>query len=64
MTAADNDANRAPEPDARKIGGWLTPPLVREFEYLQSLGIKESEVVRRGVAMVALHERKIREVTA
>jgi len=64
MSVADNDANSAPEPGARKIGGRLRAPLVPDYEYLQSLGYSDTEIVCRGVAMVALHERRIRWVQA
>lgn len=64
MTTTDNDANSAPRPEVRKIGGYLKPELMRDYQYLQSLGYSDSEIVRRGVAMVALHERRLREVPA
>ena len=62
MTMEQTDANSAPEPEARKIGGRLRAPLVPDYEYLQSLGYSDTEIVCRGVAMVAVHERKIRGV--
>ena len=64
MTTADNDANCAQGPEVRKVGGYLRPELMSDYTYLRSLGYSDSEIVRRGVAMVALHERRLREVPA
>ena len=62
MTMATTDTGCADEPNPRKIGGILTPPLMRDAEYLRSLGYTDSEIVRRGVATLATHERQIRGV--
>jgi len=64
MTQTDNDANGAHGPSVRKVGGYLKPELMSDYTYLRSLGYSVSEIVRRGVAMVALHERRLREVPA
>ncbi len=64
MTKADNEANSAPGPKVRKVGGYLKPELMSDYAYLRSLGYSDSEIVRRGVAAVALNERKIRGVQA
>ncbi len=62
MTTMTTDADCASEPNPRKIGGILTPPLMRDADYLRSLGYTDSEIVRRGVAALATHERQIRGV--
>jgi len=64
MTAADNDANSTPRPKVRKVGGYLRPELMSDYAYLRSLGYSDSEIVRRGVAAVALQERRLREGVA
>lgn len=64
MTKADNEANSAQRPEVRKVGGYLKPELMSDYAYLRSLGYSDSEIVRRGVAAVALNERKIRGVQA
>ncbi len=60
MTDNNAGACSAPGPMPRKIGGILTPPIVRDAEYLQSIGYTDTEIVRRGIAMLATHERKTR----
>lgn len=62
MTQTDNDANGAQGPKVRKVGGYLKPELMSDYAYLRSLGYSDSEIVRRGVAAVALQERRLREV--
>jgi len=64
MTVADNDANSTPRPKVRKVGGYLRPELMSDYAYLRSLGYSDSEIVRRGVAAVALQERRLREGVA
>jgi len=64
MTQTDNDANGAHGPSVRKVAGYLKPELMSDYAYLRSLGYNDSEIVRRGVAAVALNERKIRGVQA
>lgn len=60
MTSADGGASG--RPDGCRIMGRLTPPLAADVAYLRSIGYTDTEIVRRGVALLAVHERQNRKV--
>ena len=64
MTTETENTDTAALPGVRKIGAILTPPLERDVEYLESVGYTTSEIVRRGVGMLATYERQCRAVRA
>ena len=50
--------------EAKRIGAKLTPPLEGDVRYLRSIGYRDAEIVRRGIGMLATHERQSRAVPA